>query len=107
MTPQERSRAGRAVQERIYERGKTITQVAREAQLDPKTIYGLIRGERWPRADAIARIEAALDWCPGEIYRRGRDGLESLHGYTSRDLLSELLARERLLDPGNTRVRGE
>jgi|SRR5579875_1963348 len=101
MEPEELIRAGRIVQQRIIERGKTPTDVAHEAGIDPKTLRALIRGERWPTR-VISHLEAALDWPPGEIYRRASDGVEGLSGYTDRELLHELLARARKRDPANT-----
>jgi hypothetical protein len=49
----------------------------------------------------LRRIEQALGWPAGEVARRGRDGVESLRGYSERDLLAELQWRFRQLDAHN------
>lgn len=97
----DRLRAGKAVEERIEDMGLTIVSLARRAHVDRKTVSSLITGERWPRADVRNRVEAVLEWPNGEIYRRGRDGLESLRSYSDRDLLSELLSRARCRERKN------
>lgn len=100
-TPEEQRRAGKAVAEQIENTGRTAAEVARVAGIDVKTLRALLTGARWPRAQVRNRIEEALGWPRGEIARRGRDGLASLHGYSDRELLSELLARARMRDPAN------
>lgn len=101
VTPEERRRAGATVKERLADRGLSRAEVARSARIDPRTLNGLISGRQWPRVEVRARIEKALDWERGEILRRARDGVESLRGYTERDLLAELHRRLRELDPQN------
>lgn len=90
-----------AVAERIADRGLTVTEVARAARIDGKTLRGLLAGRQWPTVAVRRRIEKALGWEPGEIQRRARDGVESLRGYSERDLLAELQWRLRQLDARN------
>lgn len=87
--------------ERIADRGLSIAETARAADVDPKTLRALINGTRWPTAPVLRRVEAALTWPAGEISRRGRDGVRSLRGYSERDLLAELMWRFRQLDAHN------
>lgn len=104
MKSDERRRAGLSVSERISDRGLSIAEAARAAQIDPKTLRGLIAGSHWPTAEVRRRIESALGWELGEIARRARDGVASLRGYSERDLLAELMWRFRQLDARNDGV---
>lgn len=101
VTPEQKRRAGAAVSERIADRGLSRPDVARAAHIDPRTLTRFIAGEQWPRTEVRARIENVLGWAAGEIQRRARDGVESLSGYTERDLLVELQRRLREADPQN------
>lgn len=100
-TTVERRRAGLAVSERIADRGLSLAEAARTARVDPKTLRALVNGDRLPSAPVLRRIENALNWPAGEIIRRSRDGVESLRGYSERDLLAELQWRLRQLDAHN------
>jgi transcriptional regulator with XRE-family HTH domain len=100
-TTVELRRAGLAVSERLADRGLSLAEAARAARVDPKTLRALINGERVPSPSVLRRIETALGWPTGEIARRGRDGVESLRGYSERDLLAELQWRFRQLDAHN------
>lgn len=42
-------------------------ELARTADVDPKTVRSLERGERWPRDTSRAQIETALQWMPGSL----------------------------------------
>jgi transcriptional regulator with XRE-family HTH domain len=95
VNPEERARAGRAVSERLTDLGRTARQLAAEAGVSLRTVRALLRGERMPQPDTRAHLEKALGWPPGEIWRRARDGLESLRNYTDRELCAELLHRAR------------
>lgn len=101
MTPAERHRAGVAVSERINDIGLTVAQVASSAGVDRKTLNALIAGRQWPQVAVRNKVETALGWEPGEILRRGRDGVTSLRNYSERDLLAELVWRFRQLDASN------
>ncbi|MFI9507543.1 multiprotein-bridging factor 1 family protein [Nocardia sp. NPDC052566] len=62
-----RVRVGRAVVRRRIELKMDQSDLAREAQVDAKTVRYLERGERWPRDSSRAKIERALDWIPGAL----------------------------------------
>lgn len=92
-TPEQRRRAGRAVAARIADLQTSVAEVARRAQIDPRTLRTLANGTRWPRAAVRARITDALHWPAGEITRRAIGGRPGLSDYTSRELLAELCDR--------------
>lgn len=58
---------GRLVEARITALGLTATDVATRAELNPKTVRGLIAGDRWPRTSSRGRIEQVLGWPAGTI----------------------------------------
>lgn len=62
------------VQERL-KLGMDQIELARAAEVDPKTLRALERDERWPREGNRARIERALGWAPGSLEAL-RDGGE-------------------------------
>lgn len=84
MTPEELSRAGRAVAERIAELGMTVPELACKAGVDPSTVRRLINGRAWPHQSTRDRIMDALEWPRGELARRvwaGSIGLEAIPTY--------------------------
>jgi len=91
-TPEERKRAGLAVDARISGLHTNAAAIARRAGIDPKTLRALLAGESWPTAATRARICEALDWPIGELSRRALDG-GGLETYTTRDLLVEVWRR--------------
>lgn len=98
MTPEERRRAGRAVEDRMTELGLNAAQVQAQAPVDNKTLASLIRGERDTSTAVRGRIEKVLGWPAGEIARRGRgegaeDGRPPLEQYSDVEILTELMRR--------------
>lgn len=93
MTPEERERAGRVITDRITELGSTVTHIAHKAGLDPRTLRAVISGQRWPRDETRARINAALDWPEGEVTRRALGSGIDLTTVSMRDLVGELWRR--------------
>lgn len=89
---QRRRRAGQAVATRIADLHTTAAAVARRAQVDPRTLRALIRGQRWPQQDVRDRINEALHWPPGEIVRRAEARIE-LKSFSARELIEELCRR--------------
>lgn len=69
---------GAAVKRRRMELKKDRVELAREADVDDKTLASLESGERWPRDRSRARIEAALLWRPGSLaaIRSGGDPVQ-------------------------------
>lgn len=66
---EDKQRAARAVEARLGALGMTQLELAEAADVDVKTVNGLIRRGVWPYARTRARIEAALGWPPGEMAR--------------------------------------
>lgn len=64
-----RRRVARAVVARRGALGLSQEQLASRATVDPKTIYNLESGERWPQAKTRAKIEDALEWAEGDLDR--------------------------------------
>lgn len=77
-------------------RGLTAAAVAKDAEVDVKTVRALIAGSRWPTAAVRTRVELALDWPTGELARQARNGLEALSGFSDAELAGELLHRARV-----------
>ena len=73
---EDRQRAARAVEARLGALGMTQLELAEAADVDVKTVNGLIRRGVWPYARTRARIEAALGWPPGEIARIASEDAE-------------------------------
>jgi transposase-like protein len=64
------NRAGEAVEARIIERGTKIRSVARQAGIDPTTLWKLRRGHGELLSPHLrSRIDEALGWAPGTIER--------------------------------------
>lgn len=59
--------AGAIVAARRRELGVDVAELARDAQVDVKTIRSLETGERMPRDSTKAKLERALEWTPGSI----------------------------------------
>jgi hypothetical protein len=66
MNAEQRSRAGRAVADRIAEMNAATTTVTRAAGVSPKTLRSLMHGDRSPTNTVQATIEAVLRRRPGE-----------------------------------------
>lgn len=67
-------RVGQLVDRRIFERGVKIRAVARQAEIDPTTLWRLRRGHGQLLSPQLrTRVEAALAWPPGTIDRIGSD----------------------------------
>lgn len=67
-------RVGQLVDRRIFERGVKIRAVARQAEIDPTTLWRLRRGYGQLLSPQLrTRVEAALAWPPGTIDRIGSD----------------------------------
>lgn len=58
---------GEAVQTRRSELGLSRAELARRADVDPKTLQSLEQDARWPLDVNRARIEAELGWAPGSL----------------------------------------
>lgn len=106
ITPEGKRRAGLVVAERIELLGRTSGIVARDCGVDPKTLRTFMSGRRWPRVDVRNAIEDALSWPRGEIVRHARGGVESLRGYSERDLLAELSWRAERRVSARAQQRG-
>lgn len=91
MNTEDRSRAGRAVAERITELHTTPAAVARKAGVSANTVRALVSGKRWPHQHTRERIALALGWRPGDLARRALDG--TLADLTILDLLLEAVRR--------------
>lgn len=107
MTPEQRHRAGRAVEQRIKEMHATPTAVARAAGIDPKTVRALIRGDHWP-GDAIQeRLERVLRWRPGALQACSVRGsmAGSMEDLTDTELADELARRLRVRARNESRLR--
>lgn len=61
------TQAGEVVSARRRQIGADVAELARQAQVDVKTIRSLEAGERMPRDSTKAKIERALNWSPGSI----------------------------------------
>ena len=85
--------------------GATLTGVAREAGVDPKTLRSLMRGEHWPSDDVQDRIERTIGWQPGQIHMCSvRDvAAGAIDGLTDAELAVELA--RRLTDRRRREVR--
>lgn len=104
MTPEQRLRAGQAVQVRLNELQLSVPKLAGKSGVSAATIRSLIKGQRWPGADTRTELERALDWRAGEIMRRavGSRALDSIHEMETYEILAvieactEELRRRRL-----------
>ena len=67
--PVDRRRAARQVIVRRGELGLSQPALAEAAGVDPKTIWNLESGERWPIAKNRTKIERALGWAEGDLAR--------------------------------------
>lgn len=109
MTPEQRRRAGKAVDDRIGEMASNPTAVARAAHVDPKTVRSLISGEHWPSDAVQERLERVLRWRPGGLHARsvrgGTDG--ALDALTDSELAAELLRRIQDAERRQARLRAE
>lgn len=93
MTPEQRRRAGKAVEHRIAEMNATLTTVATAAAVSPKTIRSVINGEHWPTDAVQSGIESALRWREGELHARSvQDGTDGAIDALSDVQLAEALA---------------
>ena len=79
----------------MHSSGMTPGELASRAGVDERTIYSLLNGRRWPSKENRDRIEQALGWPVGELWRQAVNGHEALGCFTDRDLLHELVARAR------------
>jgi transcriptional regulator with XRE-family HTH domain len=109
MNAEQRSRAGRAVADRIAEMNAATTTVARAAGVSPKTLRSLMHGDRWPTNTVQAAIEAVLRRRPGEIaayavgvHDGGRALLDSLSDV---ELAAVLVRRLTERERRNARMR--
>jgi lambda repressor-like predicted transcriptional regulator len=67
-------RAGEAVEARIHQRGAKIRTIARQAGIDPTTLWKLRKGHGQLLSPQLRnRIDSALDWPPGTIERIASD----------------------------------
>lgn len=68
---------GELVTKRRTELRYDVAGLARFAEVDPKTLSSLERGERWPRISSRSRIEEALKWECGSLDEllAGRDAV--------------------------------
>ncbi|AZI62758.1 helix-turn-helix domain-containing protein [Rhodococcus qingshengii] len=62
-----RIRVGDAVRDRRLRLRMDQADLAKEAEVDVKTVRSLEKGERWPRDSSRTKIEAALGWVPGTL----------------------------------------
>lgn len=112
MTPDERRRAGRAVEQRMTDLGCTIAELAHKAGVDRKTVRALIAGRPTSTRTRQA-VAKALDWPPGEMLRRAvlttpivRGGT-ALDAFSTIELLEEILRRAVAFeDLANGKVSG-
>lgn len=95
MDQEERRRAGVAVEDRMNLQGLTVGDIARECNVDTRTIRGLIGGTRWPTVAVRSSVERLLGWQEGEIYRQAQDGMQALNGFSDAELAAEILHRAR------------
>lgn len=75
LTPEERRRAGDAVEARRQELALTQHQLARRAHVASDRVGVIERAEEWPQTRTRKAIEAALGWREGTLLRiaRGED----------------------------------
>lgn len=73
----DRQRAARYVAARRAALGLTQDELAERAEIDPKTVWNLERGERWPRTGTRSKLEAALGWDEGDIHLVAEGGFPS------------------------------
>jgi transcriptional regulator with XRE-family HTH domain len=94
VTPEQRKRAGQAVQTRLLEMQLTVPKLADKSGVSAATIRSLIKGQRWPGLDTRRELERALDWKAGEISRRavGSRAFDSIHEMTTSELLATIEA---------------
>jgi predicted transcriptional regulator len=94
MNEDQRRRAGEALRLRIAEMDSSAPKLADKAGLSLGTVYGLIRGTRWPNVDTRRRIEDAVGWRPGEVARRavGSRPTDTVADMSTRELLELLQA---------------
>lgn len=68
---------GQIVTKRRSELGHDAAELARIADVDPKTLASLEKGERWPRDKSRSRLEAALQWAAGSLTEIRKGGTAS------------------------------
>jgi transcriptional regulator with XRE-family HTH domain len=90
MTPEQRLRAGQAIQARLNELQLTVPKLAGKSGVSAATIRSLIKGQRWPGLDTRTELEKALDWKAGEIMRRavGSRALDSIRDMETYEILA-------------------
>lgn len=71
---------GQIVTTRRTELGYDAAELARLADVDPKTLASLEKGERWPRDKSRSRVEAALRWTTGSLTEIRKGGTASVSG---------------------------
>lgn len=95
VTPEQRRRAGAAVAARIAQLRATAAGTARSADIHPKTLRAIIRGDRWPTDTVQSQLERALRWHEGELAVHAvgarADGL--LDAFSDAELARELARR--------------
>lgn len=62
-----RTRAGAAVRDRRLWLRLDQAELARNAEVDVKTLRSLEKGDRWPRDSTRSKIERALGWAPHSL----------------------------------------
>lgn len=73
------------------ELGMDRQELAKKARVDPKTLYWLETGQKWPIAVTRAKVEKALGWASGEMERiRAAAGAEP----EAPDVLAEVWGRD-------------
>lgn len=68
------------VTQRRIELRLDAAELARAADVDPKTLASLEKGERWPRDKSRSRIEQALHWSTGSLSTIRAGGQPSVSG---------------------------
>lgn len=82
----------------MSERGWNIGDFARAAGIDLGTAGDFLNGTRWPQRATQRRIELALDWEPGTIFRWERNLPK---GYRPGDFSEEQLEDDETVTPAD------
>ncbi|UXE05012.1 immunity repressor [Gordonia phage Lton] len=97
MTTRDVAEVGKIVASRRAELKMSAAELASAAEVDPKTLRSLERGERWPRDTSLRKIEEALGWIPGALDTVRQGGTPRVNTPEDREQLRHYLdVKERV-----------
>lgn len=77
----------------MRELGLSVTDLARNAKVDPTTVRAFLSGRRWPQSRTREKLARALGWQLGDAMRQAVVATEWLAQVPTRDLVKELCRR--------------